>query len=295
MRRFAIKIAAFCGLVVCAVFGTIGLRILWFDLRDPQRVNEINPGTRYLFIGSSGIGCGICESNLFANTVLWRAQLPPQFTLMRLLELERLNRLGGIEALVFEIGYQSIEQQSVVTLERTRIETAPLSMRYLDLLPMSEVSFPYDLAIGCQKSYNVREIARPNPGETLVQRSYEWVTNDLHRITAGYFETPRHKDRMCEGWRHSLENSMASIVALCRRHAMRPIVLICPMASMFRQAVPMDAEDRMRPFLRFLKDSGVEIIDGRAVMEDDNFMNVNHLHAEGAIRFTKWFYNKVRF
>ena len=295
MYRFIIKLSLLTGLLALAAFCTIVLRLLWFDIVDPQRGNEINPGTRYLFIGSSAIGCGICESNSFANTVLWRTQVPPQFTLMRLLELEKVGRLDGVETVVFELGYQSIQQNSKEVLNRLAVETAPLSCKYLDLLPIRTEVFLYWLLKNRQASYQVRQRGHPAPSVSLTQKSESWIADDLKRVCDAYFEVPRSENLMCKGWQDSLTNAIYGIDTVCRRHAIRPVALLCPMCSRFRQAVSGDVEERFAKLLKACASCNIRVVDGRSTIMDCDFMNVNHLNAKGAALFTKWLYQEAGF
>lgn len=295
MCRFVVKLSLLTGLCLLAVFCAIVLRLIWFDIRDLQRGNEINSGTRYLFIGSSAIGCGICESNSFANTVLWRTQVPPQFTLMRLRELEKIGRLDGIETVIFELGYQSIQQNSKEVMNRLSVEMAPFSWKYLDLLPIRIEAFLYRLIKNRQAPYQVRERGHPAPSVSLSQKAESWIADDLKRVCDAYFEVPRSEKLMCKGWQDSLTNAICGIEDFCRKHAIRPVALLCPVCSRFRRAVPADAEERFAKLLKACVSYNIRVVDGRSAIKDGDFMNVNHLNAKGAALFTEWLYREAGF
>ena len=92
----------------------------------------VRENQKYLFLGSSQIGCGVEESEIFENKVMWTCATPLQISLLQLKELERRGQLKHIKAVCINLNYMSIKTSTdPKSLTRAYYRHLPVSLRYL--------------------------------------------------------------------------------------------------------------------------------------------------------------------
>lgn len=290
MRTFLFKTFLLALLFALSAAGIIGFKVCRFN-RDDLTENgpAVKPSDRILFVGSSSIGCAITPQTDDCVSVFWRWKLQPQYFLFELEKLEREGALKNLKAVVVEFGFQNFAYQTIDDVTASRVETLPLTLGNLSRLPLSPISMLLSVFDCIRLGYRIRVTSRPDPGTSIVDRPAEWQKERLDELSHCYFETVQTPGRMCDGWQESLKTAYAEIFALCRRNQLRPIVLQTPMPKGFRDRIPPRMENLYNEFTSYFKGLGYVVIDGRAVMEDQSFMDMTHLSLVGSKSFTEWF------
>jgi hypothetical protein len=82
--------------------------------------------------------------------------------------------------------------------------------------------------------------------------------------------------------------AMRDLLAQCRDHGIRAVLLLPPESTEYRTWYGPGAEDEVQAILRQLRaDFGVPVIDGRMWIADDGFSDPHHLNLRGAEQFTE--------
>lgn len=82
--------------------------------------------------------------------------------------------------------------------------------------------------------------------------------------------------------------AVRDLLALCRQENIGATLLLMPEAGPLRELYSPSGADELHAFLQNLVQTfDVDLVDARCWMSDDDFIDSDHLHAEGARRFTE--------
>ena len=133
MKRFVLLLL---GLAALTLFCQCGAYVMAFVVKQP-RINShytLKEHQKYLFLGSSHLGCGIEESPEFENKVMWTAATPIQVSLLQLKELERRRQLGHVKAVCLSMNSHDL---AFAAKEKALLQAyyrhLPVSLRYVDV------------------------------------------------------------------------------------------------------------------------------------------------------------------
>ena len=291
MKRFLKYITIFGLGLILPIIVTFCIRLM---LRQSQvaESRHIEPWQKILFIGDSHIGCTFIEAPVYSNRVVWASSMPQQFTLMRLLDMERLDALRNVETLVLEIGLQSLGEQDRERMKELWWRLFPISWRYPELIPLSTFDKLSYAVANIGKAMPVIEKMSTNDVSILTRKQKE-RDSDFARLSDFHFDWIGRSEQMCIGWEESLHSAIAGIIDVCRRNNIKLLFLTAPVVSYYRAAIPEKAEQKLQEFIKQIKDAGIEYYDLRAWGEDDDFRDCFHFRLSGAQKFTDWFYKEI--
>ena len=292
MKRFLKYITIFGLGLILPIIVTFCIRLM---LRQSQvaESRHIEPWQKILFMGDSHIGCTFIEAPVYSNRVVWASSMSQQFTLMHLLDMERLGALKDVETLVLEIGLQSIgEQDRDRQMKDLWWKLFPISWRYPRLIPLSTWDKISYAVLNINRTMQVIE-KMPTTDISIMSRPQKKRDSDFAFIIDFNFDWIGRPEQMCVGWEESLHNAIAGIIDVCRRNNIKLLFLTAPVVSYYRAAIPEKAEQKLQEFIKQIKDAGIEYYDLRAWGEDDDFRDCFHFRLSGAQKFTDWFYKEI--
>ena len=291
MRKFLVRSFLFCvGLPVsCAL--CVALRVLchWPEVVASR---HLEPWQRVLSIGDSHIGCTFVEDRKYENRVVWSPSVPQQFTLMRLLDMERDGGFGNVDTIVLDIGQQNLGAQRTEAMKSYWWRMLPISWRHQSLLPLGAWD-RFEYAIGHLAGRMSVMSPLSNTNVSIMMRTEEERAREFAKAFDDHFAWPGTPEKMCEGWEASLHEAIDGIVRVCRRNNLRLVFFTAPLTSYYRAAIPATVESKFQEFVSQIRDSGVEYHDLRTWGEDGDFRDSFHFTHDGAKRFTKWFYSEI--
>lgn len=291
MKRFLRTVLCFGSLVTLLVLGVLVWRI-GAQQSALRKSLAIQPGQSVLFIGDSHIGCTFVEAPRFHNRVLWASSLPQQFTLMRLLDMERLGTLGPVKTLVLDIGLQSFGQQKRERLNQLTCRSLGFAWRHLDRLPLEPKEFlPYLVTHLAAPMH----LVEPPPTQTtsILDQPQERRDKEFQETSNFHFKWISTPEVMAPNWQTSLKEALVEIQRLCARHNIRLVCFSAPLTSYYRQATPPELEVLLLQFTDFIRAQGIPYYDLRTWCEDRDFFDSFHLTRPAAERFTERFYREI--
>ena len=275
MRKFLTK----C--LIALVLGTVTLFVsltflIAIEQKDVARVFTIPEGTKILCIGSSHTGCTWQEGNGVYS--LWTNAAPFIFSLMRLQELERREMLNGIQYCIIDTDYETLlnrMQDSYV--ETVYLQTLPFSWRYFMEIPGYKNKFNCFLgSLTWQGHLRVCKSKLPTDGD-----SSRILFKQREVLSKRNFQVSNERYRFC-----MLKNQEVArkIKELCDRHNIKLIFFSSPLISFH----PLRNDHKFHSdWIDFLKRSDIEFWDLRAVCEDADFRDVDHLNSFGRERLPR--------
>ncbi len=291
MKRFLRTVLCFGSLVTLLVLGVLVWRI---GAQQSALRNSlaIKPGQTILFVGDSHIGCTFVEAPRFHNRVLWASSLPQQFTLMRLLDMERLGTLGPVQTLVLDIGLQSFGQQKIERLNELTFRSLGFTWRHLERLPLVPEQFLLYLVTHLTAPMHLVE---PPPTQTtsILDQPQERREKEFQDTAYLHFKWISSPEVMAPNWQTSLKEALVEIQRLCARHNIRLVCFTAPLTSYYRQATPPELEVLLLQFTDFIRAQGIPYHDLRTWCEDRDFFDSFHLTRPAAERFTERFYREI--
>lgn len=284
LQRFIFKCTMGMCLILALIFLTVAHRVL-FSIGTVAQAARVQDGAKYLCVGSSLTGCAIAPSKDLHVDAIWRFNLPWQFTLMRLKDMEQRGSLRGIRAIVLEAAYSTCSQNHRDQMLEAWLGMLPLSWRYGELLTFSWLERVGYLLQNLQKSYLVRQYVHPDPGLNITQRPQEWVDEKLALQIEGW-RTINYEELMCRHWFVSLENACMGIVEVCKRNDIALVAVQYPMPTCYREHLPPEMKCWFGRLLGILEQHGIRHYDYFDKFPDVCFMDTNHLTKKGAEQFT---------
>ena len=291
MRKFLVRSFLFgIGLAVSiALFVSFCVLSHWSEVVASQ---HLEPWQYILFIGDSHIGCTFVENREYENRIVWEPSMPQQFTLMRLLDMERDGGFGNVETVVLDIGLQSLGQQRTERMKEFWWRMLPISWRHQSLLPLG-VWDRFEYAIGHLAGRMSVMSPMPTNNVSIVTRTKEERAREFAETSKCHFAWTGTPEQMCEDWELSLHESIDGIIRVCRRNDLRLVFFTAPLTSYYRASIPAIAESKFQKFVSQIRDSGIEYHDLRKWGEDRYFCDSFHFTHDGARRFTRWFYSEI--
>ncbi len=291
MKKFLVRSFLFGVGLAVSVALFVSFRVLshWSEVVASRHLESWQ---RILFIGDSHIGCTFVEDRAYENRIVWESSMPQQFTLMRLLDMERGGGFGNVDTVVLDIGLQSLGQQRTERMKEFWWRMLPISWRHHSLLPLGAWDrFEYAMS----HSAGRMSVMSPMPTDniSILTRTREERAREFAETSEFHFAWPGTPEQMCEGWEVSLHEAIDGIIRVCRRNNLRLVFFTAPLTSYYRAAIPATVESKFQEFVSQIRDSGVEYHDLRAWGEDGDFRDSFHFTHDGAERFTKWFYSEI--
>lgn len=291
MKRFLFSCCCFGSLLAILLAASLIWRIAAQQpaLRDSL---TLRPDQSVLFVGDSHIGCTFVEAPRFHNRVLWASSLPQQFTLMRLLDMERLGTLAPVRTLVLDIGLQSFGQQDHSRLNELTFRSLGFAWRHLDRLPLDRGQFFLYLILHPTAPMYLVE-ASPTQTISILDQPLERRQKEFQDTANLHFNWISRPEAMAPNWQTSLKKTILEIQALCTRHNIRLVFFTAPLTSYYRQAIPPELENLLQHFADFIRAQGIPYYDLRDWCDDRDFFDSFHLTRPAAGRFTERFYRDI--
>jgi len=252
----------------------------------------LEPWQKYLFLGDSHIGCTFVEEKRYCNKIIWEPSMPQQFTLMRLLDMERDGTLKNAKVVILDIGLQSIGVQRTERMKEFWWRMIPITWRYADLLPINTWDKLTYVAGHLNGRIHIVE-EMPTNNVSILTRTQKERDEEFAINAETHFHWINVPEEMCAKWDKSLEEAIIGIVNVCKRNEIRLIFFTAPLTSYYRAAIPADAENKLQEFTNQIKNFGVEYYDLRDWGEDFEFRDCFHFTYDGAKRFTDRFYKEI--
>ena len=290
------------------------------SVRDPEyvfrearwrdRLAEHPDRTRILFLGSSRIACGIDAERMTRSfngeAVVFNFGIPKAGPFAQRVYLERLNASGLLpDVLVIEV---------MVPLLGGR--EAPFEERGIDgerfaISELADLPFAKNFRGAYRKWLLHRAVPVQAHGAELRQQcglddvtpslelrrenaeldAYGWRASGLPPERAAEVTALAHR-QYDEGYRSFAVNPeqarrLDELIARCRELGVMPILMLMPEGSEFRRLLAPEGEARLRALLGgFQAKYQVRVIDARAWMRDDAFIDMHHLDGQAAMTFS---------
>ena len=295
MKRFVLKCLVLVVILGVGLLAQYARRFFRAQtLMDEQFA--LSKSQKYLFIGSSQIGCSIIESEKYSDRVLWVSTSGPQFTCMKLLELDRRRQLSSVKVCVVPFTINNVNHNSTKVLKLSLARQLPLCWRYIDLLPISFFQAIEGLVANRSLPFTVSE--QPPAGRpSVLTHTKDWILNfpDRENVRDTIFNENMYTDNLglAKNWRGSTINAYLRMAEVCAHRNIRFVVIAPPCPSFCRDSIPRAGWALYGKMVDELKNHGIEFIDCRRDMSDDLFCDYWHLIELGADDFTKACYRKI--
>lgn len=297
MKKFLLN--AFAAALCCMVSAAT---MLAWKIAKGQKAAEtafaLPPGTEALHIGNSHTGYTFVQDPKFRNKVIYTSGAPFQTAAVSLLELDRLGYLDGVKLCTMDCDIATMSFSArYKTLYRHWRETMAYSMENIRLFPMHPATLwihaatmiGLPTAFGDPYTRGLGQVAK----ERWDMKTPQVKKRDLNRVfpRGGHGEVvPLHID---SAQKEALLSSVRAVKEVCDR---REIVLF-----LFAGPLAKDHPGRKRPELyrdcseivSEIRAMGVAYADFSASCPDSMFMNSDHLHEEGAEKFTEAFFDAM--
>jgi len=297
MKKFLLN--AFAAALCCMVSAAT---MLAWKIAKGQKAAEtafaLPPGTEALHIGNSHTGCTFVQDPKFRNKVIYTPGAPFQTAAVSLLELDRLGYLDGVKLCTMDCDIASMfYSANYGSLGKHWRETMAYSMENIRLFPMHPATLwihaatmiGWPTAFGGPYAQGLGQVAKERWDMKTPQVKKRNLSGDFPRGRNGDI-IPLQIDIE---QRKALLDSVCAVKEVCDR---RGIVLL-----LFAGPLAKDHPGRKRPELyrdcseivSEIRAMGVAYADFSASCPDSMFKNSNHLHEEGAEKFTEAFFDAM--
>lgn len=291
MKRFLLSVLLFASLVGLCLAAVFAWRV-GKQQGALRKSLAVRPDQSILFIGDSHIGCSFVEEPRFHNRIVWASSLPQSFTLMRLLDMERLGTLSPVRTLVLELGVQNFGQHDSELLKVHTLRSLGFAWRHLDKVPLAPMElYPFLITHLSGRMFIVDK--PPTHTKSLLDQPEALRQKDLRATLDRAFKWHQHPETLAPNWQSALKETFAEIQALCARHNIRVVCFTAPVSSFYREATPPESTALLQHFADFLRARGIPYYDLSAWCEDRDFYDCTHLSLPAAARFTERFYREI--
>lgn len=249
---------------------------LWCYEDDMAEAFKLHPNETTIFTGHSLTGCSIEEKVGDDYRVMWLSASSVFFSLIRLMELDRLGYLRQVKRVVTCVGYQLVHESTDKELAASNRMIFPMTWRHLHYLPFSSVCSPTYLNIHDWVKNPLE--TPPESGKSIVSRASEYAR--LFPMVVEQACTDKEINMCYE--RHVF--AFTEIVKLCRKYGIEFVVVFSPHLSWVREH--HWARDRFKVYEDLFREIGIRYIDCRDWVADEYFRDTKHLLPEGAKVFT---------
>ena len=286
MRTFVIKTCTFVVLLAGIV---LLMHILWIARTEKEVVSAytLRPDQKYLFLGSSQVGCGIHEASEYENRVLWVSDTTLLHSLVRFKELERRSQLGHVKAVVIPFNYIVPQQYSERTLKWGWYQELPVARNHFKDYPFSRVGFVGYVVSNLRWPFlMVAQSGYPKGRPSIASRPEGWRKK--------FFATVLHEAQnfsygngCCAGWEDLLRSHLCQMKEICQRHSIRFVAFPMPVLPEARANVPRNVLEQERVWWTWMKAQGIDMLEVEELGLDQNvFFDSVHLIEKGAERLT---------
>lgn len=295
MKRFILSVLVL-SLWACVAFGARWAWRIWQFRGMTDSVYTLTPQQDVLFIGSSSTACSVLEEPKYHNKIVWVYSSGPEFSLMRLQELDRRRQLGNVKILFVDFMINNFNHQSRDLLPKSWVRELPISWRHTFELPGSVCDLvrcmlerpEMDFGIGGKPPAN-----RPSVG----LKTKQWIEELPERDGAAnaILNEKTYIDELnwSKGWRTAMQNSIIEMKKICDRHGIRFVLWSPPLPSFARARIPPAGNALFDEFINYYVSHGVEYVDFRTAFSDDTmFFDWWHLDSESMECFTDLFYRR---
>jgi len=291
MKRFLLKsiLAASLGLAcVCAI---LVVRIVRAQNRW-EKLLETRPDVEVLHIGNSHTGCSWRELPEFRNQKIWCTSSTTLYSLLRLFELDRLGRLGNIKVVIADLDTAGLRDE-VELNERIFLEQLPYAWRYIDEMPLGRLHLAAEALTRLGYRWVMGEEKDPEefhpPAVRYTTRSHE----ERKRMHVADFDLADPHVERCRGYKEFQKNVIRKLNRFCIDRGIRLIFFAAPLTSSHRDRPREDREDKLADWFCYVRGLGVEYVDCRCWMKDEDFYDTNHLATDRYEEFTRRFFKEV--
>lgn len=287
MKRF---IGTLVLLSVVFVIIVVGLHIAWIVNveKEVAAAYTLKPSQKYLFLGSSQIGCGIEEAPQWENRVLWVSDTTLRHARVRLRELERRGQLGHLKAVVLPFNFIILKQYDERTLKWGWYQELPVCCHHFDIYPFARIGFAAYVASNLRWPFPmVAQSGYPAGRPAIRDRPQQWRDNFLTNLI-----NSARQERIGKGvvsnWREELWADVVAMRDLCDQHGISLVVLKMPILPEWQSALPSEVVEEESSWLRRIEESGIRVVrvDGKCNLDQGVFFDSVHLNEPGTKRLT---------
>ena len=291
MRGFLLK-SVFCGAVAfLTFFGYFAVRI-WMAQPMNEEVYELPDDVVDVFIGSSQFGCSIDVNTNYHNRLIWVSGCGPIYSLMHLRELERREQLKNVKRIMVSFNIVNFAHTMKEEIGKAYMRCLPMAWRYTREVPLS--LFEILDVVGKYRwwGYCIGEKAPERP--PAFTHGQAWI--DAIPLAEGWHRsvfTPDmyvHHRNWCDDWENVLMGPYYQIREICEKHNIKLAVVLPPLPSFCKKSLPSVAVEMYERYGQKLSGDGFTVINTRDDIADELFADYWHLTREGAVVYTKRFY-----
>jgi len=292
MKRFVSRMAllfALLGLIV-VVMHMVAIARLG---RDVDAAYTLGENQKYLFLGSSQLGCAVEERDDLCNKVLWVSDTSVPAWHLRLLELERRGQLAHVKAVIVPYNFHVPNQQNDRTLKWAFYQELPISYRYLARMPFSAVDMAAYIACNLRFPFAMQAISEyPRNRPAIASRPQAWRDKNL-----AHFVSAARATKMGGGcvpqWESLTRSAYAQMQAICKRHGIRFVIYRQPVLAQCYDALPGDVKAYEDAELLRFRNTGAEILDTPHALDDSLFFDSVHFMEPGTRMFTDLLFKRL--
>ena len=288
MKRFSQTLLILCVFFVVTVVAMHIVDIVRLQ-SSVDSVYTLTPAQKYLFLGSSQVGCGIEESANLHNKVLWVSDTTILHALVRLRELDRRKQLRHVKVVAIPFNFVVLQQYSERTLKWGWYQELPVAYRHFDIYPFSLAGFLGYVASNLRWPFHmVAKSAYPVGRPAIRQRPEAWRQKFLVDSVRSASQMAYGKG-CCAGWEEMLKNHLIEMKAICDRHGIRFVVFRMPVLPQFEGAVPDDVLQQEGVWFRFLEGLGCTCVtpNEKNAYDDTKFFDTVHFMEPGTAAFAQ--------
>lgn len=290
MKRFVLSLFVVASAVIALQAASY---LVVFKLREKaiDRCYTLSPAQKYLFLGSSQMGCGVMERPEFENRVVWKPSTPLQVSLFQLMELDRRRQLDHVKVVAINVNPMSINfAMRQDELNRAFYRNLPTSLRYVG----EDVSLKELLWYGITTAHipyvTINPVARspigPDTKSVVESRDAIHVQKERDGLKSWGAGWRVDEGRNDEAVRRVLR-CVREAKKMCDAHGIHLVVLGVPMPKDFNDNLNEDGRAFISKLYSDIRNMGIEVFRPCRELDLDEFADTYHQTQKSAMRSTK--------
>ena len=258
--------------------------------RKAADVYQVPAGTEVLCIGNSHTGCTWSKAPEFGLRIAWRSDRCFLFSVLRLMEFERLGQLDGIKVVIMDCDWTSVHSFTEEKIRHGFRQEFPSFFRYLALTPVSSADIVMDAVAKWHRKWRFFE-QRPTDDVPWTGRTAEEKAVHLANAYSPSALKELKTLKNADGLTYEL---VMRAKAICDRHGIRLVLFASPLVSENPERTQPALYSRsLEALIGRIKALGIDYLDFRAAVSDDQFRDATHLSCEGSYNFTRQFCDTI--
>ena len=297
MKKFLLN--AFAAALCC--MASAATMLAW-KIAKGQKAAEtafaLPPGTEALHIGNSHTGCTFVQDPKFRNKVIYAPGAPFQTAAVSLLELDRLGYLDGVKLCTMDCDIVTMAYSaSAESLNKHWRETMAYALENIQLFPEDSVvlwlhaatMIGWPTAFGGVKIVGTGHFTKTFWLSMTGKPRNEHLSRRMPRDKSGNAVPLHIEPRQKE----ALIASVSAVKEVCDRRGIELLLFASPLAADDPGRTCPELYRDCSEIVGEIRAMGVAYADLSASCPDSMFMNSDHLHEEGAEKFTEAFFDAM--